>query len=86
MPPFNIPILWNQSDNLHTLNITSVCKIILAGQWNLRFNNISSVENDNNNTNNSNISDTQLQAQEFEANFTAVSKDGTGAHTPDIKL
>lgn len=74
IPPFDIPILTgNQSNYSKPFNITSVGKFILAGDWNMTFDNIII---DSNNT--------ALAVQGFEADFTAVFEDGTGAHTHQI--
>ena len=73
-------MLTNQSDHLGTLNVTNLGKIILAGQWKLNFNNVSTLESKKDNN------DTELQITGFEANFMAISSDGTGTHTRDIKL
>ena len=74
IPPFNIPILTgNQSSDSKPFNISSVGKFILAGDWNMTFDNVSI---DGNNT--------ALEVQGFEADFTAVFEDGTGAHTHQI--
>ena len=76
IPPFDIPLLTgNQSNNSERFNITNVGKFILEGDWNMTFNNISSGIDSNN---------TVLEAQGFEADFTAVFEDGTGAHTHQI--
>ena len=74
IPPFDIPILTgNQSSDSKPFNISSVGKFILAGDWNMTFDNVSI---DGNNT--------ALEVQGFEADFTAVFEDGTGAHTHQI--
>lgn len=75
IPPFDIPLLTgNQSNDSERFNITSVGKFILAGDWNMTFNNISSIDSNN----------TALEVQGFEADFTAVFEDGTGTHTHQI--
>jgi hypothetical protein len=75
IPPFDIPLLTgNQSNNSERFNITSVGKFILAGDWNMTFNNISRIDSNN----------IALEVQGFEANFTAVLEDGTGIHTHQI--
>jgi len=76
IPPFDIPLLTgNQSNDSERFNITSTGKFILAGDWNMSFHNISSLDGNNN---------TALEVQGFEADFTAVFEDGTGAHTHQI--
>lgn len=76
IPPFDIPLLTgNQSNDLKLFNITTVGKFILAGDWNITFSSISSVDINNN---------TALQVEGFEAHFTAVFEDGSGAHTHQI--
>jgi hypothetical protein len=76
IPPFDIPLLTgNQSNDSERFNITSGGKFILAGDWNMTFDNISSIDSNNN---------TALEVQGFEADFTAVFEDGTGAHTHQI--
>ncbi len=76
IPPFDIPLLTgNQSNNSERFNITNVGKFILAGGWNMTFDNISSIDSTNN---------TALQVDGVEADFTAVFEDGTGAHTHQI--
>lgn len=75
IPPFDIPLLTgNQSNHSERFNITSVGKFILAGDWNMTFNNISRIDSNN----------TALEVQGFEADFTAVFEDGTGSHTHQI--
>jgi hypothetical protein len=77
IPPFDIPLLTgsNQSNDLEPFNITSVGKFILAGDWNMTFDNIGSSIDD---------IDTALEIQGFEADFMAVFEDGTGPHTHQI--
>jgi hypothetical protein len=76
IPPFDIPLLTgNQSNDLKLFNITTVEKFILAGDWNITFSSISSVDINNN---------TALQVEGFEAHFIAVFEDGSGAHTHQI--
>jgi hypothetical protein len=76
IPPFDIPLLTgNQSNDLEPFNITSVGKFILAGDWNMTFDNIGSSIDD---------IDTALEVQGFEADFMAVFEDGTGPHTHQI--
>ncbi len=75
IPPFDIPLLTgNPSNDSERSNITSVGKFILAGDWNMTFNNISRFDSNN----------TAVEVQGFEAYFTAVFEDGTGAHTHQI--
>ncbi|MDQ3806879.1 MAG: hypothetical protein M3298_01790 [Thermoproteota archaeon] len=75
IPPFDIPLLTgNQSNGLARFNITSVGKFILAGHWNMTFNNITSVDGKN----------SALEVQGFEADFIAVFEDGSGAHRHQI--
>jgi hypothetical protein len=75
IPPFDIPLLTgNQSNDSERFNITNVGKFILAGDWNMTFHNISSIDSNN----------TAPEVQGFEADFTAVFEDGTGAHTHQI--
>jgi hypothetical protein len=76
IPPFDIPLLTgNQSNESERFNITSVGKFVLAGDWNMTFDSISSSIDGN---------DTALKVQGFEADFTAVFEDGTGPHTHQI--
>lgn len=76
IPPFDIPLLTgNQSNDLEPFNITSVGKFILAGDWNMTFDNIGSSVDGNG---------IALEVQGFEADFMAVFEDGTGPHTHQI--
>ncbi|MDQ3903521.1 MAG: hypothetical protein M3247_07770 [Thermoproteota archaeon] len=54
--------------------MTNSGKIILAGQWKLKFNNVSTLESKKDNN------DTELQIRGLDANFMAISSDGPGAH------
>jgi hypothetical protein len=75
--PFDIPILpGNQSHDSKLFNISSVGKFILAGDWNMTFDNVNGSSVVGNNT--------ALRVQGFEADFRAVFEDGTGAHTHQI--
>ena len=76
IPPFDIPLLTgNQSIDSERFNITNVGKFILTGDWNMTFDNVSSIDSNNN---------TALEVQGFNADFIAVFEDGTGAHTHQI--
>jgi hypothetical protein len=76
IPPFDIPLLTgNQSKDSERFNVTSVGKFILAGDWNITFNNNIASTHSNN---------AALEVQGFEADFMAVFEDGTGAHTHQI--
>lgn len=46
----------------------------MAGQWKLKFNNVSTLESKKDNN------DTELQIRGLDANFMAISSDGPGAH------
>jgi hypothetical protein len=75
IPPFDIPSLTgNQSNSLARFNITTVGKFILAGHWNMTFDNITSTDGKN----------SALEVQGFEADFLAVFEDGSGAHMHQI--
>jgi hypothetical protein len=75
IPPFDIPLLTgNQSNGLAQFNITTVGKFILAGHWNMTFDNTSRIDGKN----------SVLEVQGFEADFVAVFEDGSGAHTHQI--
>jgi hypothetical protein len=75
IPPFDIPLLTgNQSNGLARFNITTVGKFILAGHWNMTFDNVTSIDGKN----------SVLEVQGFEADFIAVFEDGSGAHTHQI--
>ena len=66
----------NNNDNITSLafNITNIQKFILAGDWNMKF--------DNNMT--STHGNSELHVASFGANFMAIAEDGKGAHTHQI--
>ena len=66
----------NNNDNITSLafSITNIQKFILAGDWNMKF--------DNNMT--STHGNSELHVASFGANFMAIAEDGKGAHTHQI--
>jgi hypothetical protein len=63
----------NDSDSSSSFNITNIQKFILAGDWNMRFDDIASTPNTN-----------KLQIAGFEADFMGITTDGKGPHTHQI--
>jgi hypothetical protein len=72
----DIPLSSNEvSNNNNSLpfNITNIQKFILAGEWNMRFDDITS-----------NANSSELQMVGFEADFMAIITVGKGPHTHQI--
>jgi hypothetical protein len=72
----DIPLPSNEvsnDNNLSPFNITNIQKFILAGEWNMRFDNITSTPNSS-----------ELQIVGFEADFMGITTEGKGPHTHQI--
>ena len=69
----DVPLTGNQVNGSLPFNITNIQKFILAGEWNIRFDHITSTPNSSG-----------LQIVGFEANFMGITTDGKGPHTHQI--